>query len=65
MYRIKTQKITKKLLDQLKLVTNKEQISLRYYHLATNGLFYIYELDQYSKKDIDSFIKKKVIFVKG
>lgn len=64
MYRIKEVKETKKLLGELIQVKHKNQIELEYYHRTFDRRFFIYQLDEYSSKDIDSFIKKKLIYIK-
>jgi hypothetical protein len=55
---------TKKLIKELKQVTNKKQIESFYYHLGADKNFYIFTLDQHSITNIDHFINKNLIFIK-
>ena len=64
MYRIKEVKETKKLLKELVQVQQKNQIELEYYHRTFDKRFFIYQLDEYSSKDIQKFINKGLIFIK-
>ena len=58
-------KRSKNLDTSLRLVTNKNQITKFYYHLGNDQVYYIHQLDEYSIKDIDKFIAKKLIYVKA
>ena len=58
-------KRSKNLDTSLTLVTNKNQITKLYYHLGNDQVYYIHQLDEYSIKDIDKFIRQKLIFVKS
>lgn len=64
MYRVRQVKETLKLLKELKQVKFVKEIKKVYYHRTNDRRFFIYELDEYSKNDIDSFIKKGLIFIK-
>jgi len=61
---MKTITPNKKLIKELKQVTNKNQIESFYYHLGSDKNFYRFTLDQHSITNIDHFINKKLIFIK-
>ena len=64
MYRVQQVKETKKLLGELVQVKHQNQIELEYYHKTSDRRFFIYQLDEYSSKDIHKFIDKGLIFIK-
>lgn len=53
----------KSLDKKLKLVEDSREIKREYYHLASKE-YYVFTLDKNSIKDINYFIKKKLIFIK-